>query len=114
MALSDTYIIEALMLGKIYDNTERWKLLVVERNTNEQAVTIVRLRKKDNAPVVSAPSCLQQFSFESFFTRKNSTSQQMTLWWQLGPDLSVSTHSGPQNASQETSLATTSYKDGLG
>ena len=51
----------------------------------------VRLRKKDNTPVVSAPSCLQQFSFESFFTRKNSTSQQMTSWLRLGLDSSVST-----------------------
>jgi len=80
----------------------------------------VRLRKKDNTPVASAPSCLQQFSFESFFTRKNSTSQQMTLWLRLGLDSSVSTpfkslpHSGTQNASQGTSLAITSYQDGLG
>ena len=81
------------MTGEFYDKTERWKLILIECNTNEpeQAVTIVRLRKKDNAPVVSAPSCLQQFSFKPSFLRRNSTSQQMTLWLQLGSISSVST-----------------------
>jgi len=59
MALSDKYIVEALMLGEIYGNTERWKLVLIECNTNNPKVAIVRLRKKDNAPIVSTPSCLQ-------------------------------------------------------
>ena len=79
------------MFGQLYDNTDRWKLFLIEGNINDPKVTIARLRKKDNAPVVSTLSCLQQFSFESFFLRKNSTSQQMTLWLQLGPDSSAST-----------------------
>jgi len=93
MALSENYIIEARMTGEFYDKTERWKLILIECNTNEpeQAVTIVRLRKKDNAPVVSAPPCFQQYSFEPSFLRRNSTSQQMTLWLQLGSISSVST-----------------------
>jgi len=61
MALSKKYIVEARMLGEFYDNTERWKLVLIEHNTNgpKQAVTVAQLRKKDSAPVVSAPSCLQ-------------------------------------------------------
>jgi len=61
MALSDKYIIEARITGQFNDTTERWKLILIECNTNEpeQAVTIARLRRKDNAPVVSASSCLQ-------------------------------------------------------
>ena len=55
------------MTGEFYDKTERWKLILTECNTNKQAVTIVRLRKKDNAPVVSVPSCLTQ-SHSSLFS----------------------------------------------
>ena len=82
VALSEKYIIEAVRLGQFYDNTEWWKLVLIERSTNDpkQAVTVVRLRKKDNAPIVSAPLCLQQFLSDFSFLRKNFTSQQMTLW----------------------------------
>ena len=55
------------MSGQLYYNTDRWKLFLVEGNINNPEFTIVRFREKDDAPVMSTPSCLQQFSFESFF-----------------------------------------------
>ena len=80
VALSKKYLIEVQIIG--CKKNENWRLSLIEYNINdpEQAETIVRIRKKDNAPVVSAFSYLQQFSLGSFFLREISSSQQMILW----------------------------------
>ena len=80
MALSEKYLIEVRTIGWEYKKTDRWRLVLIEYNIDdpEQAETIVRITRKDH--VVSAFSCLQQFSLGSFFLKEISSSQQMTLW----------------------------------
>jgi len=79
VALSEKYLIGVQKMGLEH---KKWRLVLIEYNTNDpgQAETIVRIKKKGNAPVVSAFSCYQQFPFGSFFFREISLSQQMT-WW---------------------------------
>ena len=80
VALSEKYLIPVQITGE-HKKDEKWGLALIEYNINdpEQAETSVRIREKDNVPVVSALSCFQQFSLGLFFLREISSSQQVTL-----------------------------------
>jgi len=74
LALSEKYLIEVRTIGWKYKKNERWRLALIEYNTNDlgQAEIIPRVGRKDT--IVSAFSCLQQFSLGSFFLREMSSS----------------------------------------
>jgi len=61
MALSEKYLVELRATGFESNNTKRWTLVLTEYNPNDQGqvIAFVSLRKGENAPVVSASSCLQ-------------------------------------------------------
>ena len=110
VALSEKYLIEVRILGWKYKNNETWRLALIEYNINnpEQAETIVRIRKKET--VVSAFSCLQQFSLGSFLERylHHNKWHCGSNWIRIYQPL---LHPGFKNAWQSTRIATTTYQD---
>jgi len=71
VAPSEKYLIQ-VQIRREHKRDEEWGLALIEYNVNdlEQGETIVRIRKNDNAPVVSTLSCFQQFLLGLFFLRE--------------------------------------------
>ena len=80
VAPSEKYLIQ-VQIRREHKRDEEWGLVLIEYNINdlEQAETIVRIRKNDNAPMVSTLSCFQQFLLGLFFLKEIFSSRQVIV-----------------------------------